>query len=294
MVLLTNQQLTLVVAQLDQAIQLHNQWYKDLLRVLISHLPPEVGDLMPDAHHRCRFGQWCNSSEARFLKDNRDFVSLTNEHEKMHNSARNLLQLIMDGQSISVNEWVRFDNDLDKMRFAFEALRHEYTDIVQNRDPLTEAQTRAKMLPELREQNALIQRDRQDCAIAMFDLDHFKRINDEYGHTVGDTVLVSTVECIKALLREYDQIYRYGGEEFLICMPSTTLDEARKVAERICTAIDKFHFQSDDSEEYLHVTVSIGVTILTKLRSVEESIDCADQAMYEAKMSGRNRVITKA
>jgi diguanylate cyclase (GGDEF)-like protein len=290
---LTNQQLNLILRQLDHAIQLHDQWYKDLLRVLIPRLKPNVEDLMPNSHHRCHFGQWCYSNEARFLVRNPAFISLLLEHEKMHSEAQNLLQLLADEQPIPLRKWERFDNYLEKTQFSFQALRQEYADISQHRDPLTEAQTRENMLLELREQDALVKRERQSCALVMFDLDHFKRINDKYGHIAGDAVLVSIVRCVKSLLRQYDQVYRYGGEEFLICMPSTTVDEAIKVVERMRSAVEKLQIQFDNSQVRVNVTVSFGIACLMQDRSVEESIDYADKAMYEAKVSGRNRVEIK-
>ncbi len=290
---LTNQQLNLILRQLDHAIQLHDQWYKDLLRILVPRLKPNAEDLMPNGHRRCHFGQWCYSNEARFLVRNPAFNSLLLEHEKMHSKAQHLLQLLADEQPIPLRQWENFENYLEKTQFSFQALRQEYADIAQYRDPLTEAQTRENMLLELREQDALVKRERQNCALVMFDLDHFKRINDKYGHIAGDTVLVSTVRCVKSLLRQYDQIYRYGGEEFLICMPSTTVDEALKVVERMRFAIEKLHIQCDDSQEKINVTVSFGIACLMRDRSVEESIYNADKAMYEAKVGGRNRVEIK-
>ena len=287
----TNQQLQSIVAQLDQAIYSHDQWYKSLLRVLITHLPPEEADLLPDAHLHCRFGQWYGSEQASFIKDNPAFIALGDAHEKMHRSARKLLQRMSEGVPISPIEWDHFENTLDRVRLEFQSLRLDYSTIAKNRDPLTEAQTRGSMLVELREQNALVSRGRQDCALVMFDLDHFKRVNDEFGHAAGDAVLVSTVRSVKEVLREYDKIYRYGGEEFLICMPSTNLEEAGHVCERMRAAIAGQRIQHASSIEPLQVTASFGVAALSSRRTVEESIACADAAMYKAKSAGRNRVV---
>ncbi|MFT7406354.1 MAG: diguanylate cyclase [Zhongshania sp.] len=122
--------------------------------------------------------------------------------------------------------------------------------------------------------------------IAMVDLDHFKRINDHYGHAEGDVVLVSTVKKLKSHLRPYDRIYRYGGEEFIICMPSTTLDQSSEVIERMRVVITAQHFDVGKA----HVTATFGVSVLRASRTVEESIHCADKAMYRAKAAGSNRV----
>lgn len=284
---ITNKQLQDVIAQLDQAISSHDQWYKNLQRVLITHAPPEESDLKPDAHRLCRFGEWYGSTQVDFMQENPLFVSLGELHEKMHTSARYLIQRVLDGLPISVSDWDHFDNTLDRMRLKIQALRDEYADIEQNRDPLTEAQTRSNLLSDLREQRALVERGKQVCILAMLDLDHFKRINDEFGHVAGDDVLVATVRCVKSQLRSYDRIYRYGGEEFMICMPSTTIDEAREVMERIRETIAEQHFEFTESQ----VTASFGVTVLRASQTVEESIKIADEALYVAKAAGRNRVV---
>ncbi|MDZ4251820.1 MAG: diguanylate cyclase, partial [Sulfuritalea sp.] len=294
MTFFTNQQLQSVISQLDQALYNHEQWYKNLLRVLIAHVPPEAPDLMPDAHRRCRFGQWYESLPAAFLQDYPTFASLGRAHEKMHSGARTLLQRTLDDLPISSSDLDQFNNILDRMRLEVQALRHEFADMAQNRDPLTGARNRASLLSDLREQHGLVQRGVHSCALAMLDLDHFKRINDEYGHTAGDAALISTVQCLQALLRPYDRIYRYGGEEFLLCMPGTTLDEACGVAERMHTAISAQSIQFDNAGRFLQVTASFGVAALAQSRSVEDSIDRADKAMYEAKTTGRNRVVAEA
>ncbi len=285
----TPQQLQVTIAQLDQAIYNHEQWYKNVTRVLILRIPPEGPDLMPDAHRRCLFGQWYESLSEVFLKEHPTFVSLGPVHENMHISARVLLKRVADGLPISVEDFDRFNNLLDNMRLEFQALRHELAEMVQNRDPLTGARNRASLLAYLREQQALVERGVQVCSIAMVDLDHFKRVNDEHGHAAGDAVLVVTVKCLQALVRQYDRIYRYGGEEFLVCMPGITLEQARNAAERMRVAIadQGVPYGTDQS---LRVTASFGVASITQSRSVEDCIACADKAMYAAKAAGRNCV----
>jgi diguanylate cyclase (GGDEF)-like protein len=285
----TNQQLQLVMTQLDQAIYSHNQWYKKLLRVLITHQKPDESDLMLDAHKQCSFGQMYENLQTTFIQENSEFISLGHEHELMHNNARTLLQRTVDGLPISLEELDYFDNSLDKMRFAFQALRDEFSEIVHNRDPLTEAQTRANLLTELSRQQSLVQRGLQSCALIMFDLDYFKKVNDEYGHSMGDAVLVSSIKYVKLILREYDHINRYGGG-FIICMPSTTIDQASLVAERIRESIADQQFEFDN----LKVTASFGVSLLSDPRTVKESINCSDKAKHKAKSAGRNCIVVES
>ncbi len=284
---LTNQQLQAGIVELDHVIDLHDQWYRNLLRALISRVPPDQSDLRPDAHLQCSFGKWLKSRPAIILNENQELASLKDAHEKVHSDAGNFLRRISDGLVIPVEDWDRFENNRETMRLKILTARNGFAEIARNRDPLTEIQTRAGLLTELRKQHALVVRGKQTCVLAMLDLDHFKRVNDSYGHAAGDAVLVSVVQCVKSHLRPYDQIYRYGGEEFIICMPTTTIDQASEIMERLRSSISNLHFDFDE----IQVTASFGVTILRKSQSVEESISRTDKAMYEAKAKGRNCVV---
>lgn len=279
-----------MIAQLDQAIYNHGLWYKGLLRTLIARLPPESYDLQSDAHHRCRFGQWYDSDETKSLRDHLAFASLGKAHEQMHNSATHLLQLIADDLAITPADIDSFHNMLDRMVLEMQSLRREFADVVQNRDPLTGARNRVSMLSDLREQHALVRRGAQQCAIMIVDVDHFKDFNDHYGHPAGDVVLASISQCLEVSVRPYDRIYRYGGEEFLLYMPNTTMDVAVGLAERLRAAVASKEIRAASSGPVLRVTASFGVAPLEVDRSVEESIDQADRALYQAKSRGRNRV----
>ena len=257
------------------------------MRVLISRVPPDQSDLSSDAHLQCPFGKWLKSRSATFFDEDLESSSLIDAHEKVHSSARNLLRRISDGLVIPVSEWDHFQDCREKMRLEVLKARHEFAEIAKNRDPLTESQTRAGLLTELRKQHALVLRGKQTCALAMMDVDHFKKINDSYGHAAGDTALVSIVHCAMAHLRPYDRIFRYGGEEFMICMPGTTIEQAGEIMERLRLSISSLRFDFGD----VQVTASFGLTVLNTSLSVEDSIDCTDKAMYEAKASGRNRVV---
>jgi len=127
-------------------------------------------------------------------------------------------------------------------------------------------------------------------AVAMCDLDHFKGVNDSFGHPAGDAVLAGAGEVIRRMLRATDAAGRYGGEEFLLVLPGTDLAGARVVAERVRAAIEETGF--DVGVEAPHrVTVSVGIAELGDGQSVEALVAAADEALYEAKVAGRNRVV---
>lgn len=156
-------------------------------------------------------------------------------------------------------------------------------------DGLTKILNRKYWEESLEQEFSRARRYGHDLALIMFDLDHFKKLNDKYGHQGGDKVLIETSAKIKSLLRSCDQFGRYGGEEFAIILPETGLIGAADVAERIRGAIDKQFI--DFQQLQIRCTVSIGVSMLSEFDDhYEDLIKNADAALYKAKSRGRNRV----
>lgn len=127
-------------------------------------------------------------------------------------------------------------------------------------------------------------------SLLMLDLDHFKRINDDYGHQQGDTVLRALAELMKSHLRQYDTAARYGGEEFALVLPETDLVEAAGVAERLRREVAELVFAGPLNGLSLTTSVGVASTPHKQINHVEDMIRIADEALYSAKESGRNRV----
>jgi diguanylate cyclase (GGDEF)-like protein len=157
-------------------------------------------------------------------------------------------------------------------------------------DPLTELYNRRHMMTVLAAEFDRSRRVASPFALLMVDLDHFKKVNDTYGHLQGDKVLQSTSWEIKDVLRQYDSAARFGGEEFALLLPEATLDGAVVVAERLRESISNIEFTGEF--EKLKITVSIGVAAIPhdKIDTIEDLIRLADKALYTAKDNGRNRV----
>lgn len=157
-------------------------------------------------------------------------------------------------------------------------------------DPLTELHNRRHMMETLEAEFDRSSRIGSPFALLMVDLDHFKQVNDSYGHQLGDKVLQSIAWEIKGSLRQYDSAARFGGEEFALLLPETALKGANLVAERLRQSINDIEFAGPLSG--LQMTVSIGIATIPSdnVRSVSDLIRLADDALYAAKHNGRNRV----
>lgn len=137
-------------------------------------------------------------------------------------------------------------------------------------------------------------REKSSISLILADIDHFKNINDTYGHQVGDYVLQIFTKCVTNACRPYDFIGRHGGEEFIVCLPNTGCEQSKKIAERIRRAVEELNINQLYLKQSIKVTASFGVVsyIPDKNESAEMLIAKADDAMYKAKKGGRNRVCT--
>ena len=132
---------------------------------------------------------------------------------------------------------------------------------------------------------------RKPLALLILDIDHFKAVNDTYGHIVGDKVMRTVAETLTSGLRSVDMIARFGGEEFVVVMPETTEDSAKTVAERLRRRVSETRVFYEDVEEPVSVNISIGLTLrMPKDKTAEDLMHRADKALYDAKNTGRNRV----
>ncbi len=152
-------------------------------------------------------------------------------------------------------------------------------------DQLTRIFNRTSFYEFAAKADARQKRTNGSMAIAMLDIDFFKKVNDTYGHAVGDLTLKALADAVKSSIRETDVFARFGGEEFILLMPDTGLKAAETVLERIRLKIEQHPFQKVEK-----VTVSAGVTDKTERETIDTAIIRADKALYQSKTDGRNRV----
>jgi diguanylate cyclase (GGDEF)-like protein len=178
-------------------------------------------------------------------------------------------------------------NVLIKLVFEIESTRAALHRLA-TRDALTQLYNRGYFTERLEAEAVRALRTGQAMALLMIDADEFKSINDRYGHPVGDRVLQQIAQACQSSLRPYDLLARFGGEEFVVLLPETTLSQACEVAERVIAAVASVEPETM-SVEPLRVTVSVGVAVLSSTDSGGSALlQRADAALYQAKRNGRN------
>jgi diguanylate cyclase (GGDEF)-like protein len=179
-------------------------------------------------------------------------------------------------------QWAETEVRLHRLHQAHERCLEE-----SHTDSLTGIWNRSAIVEMLRREVGHARRSGKSVAVALADLDHFKQINDRYGHSAGDEVLVEAARRLTARIRSYDAVGRYGGEEFLIVLPESEEESALEIADRVRRTFEETPFQVDGQS--VRATISIGVAT-ARNADPEQLVDLADEALYRAKNHGRNRV----
>ena len=194
---------------------------------------------------------------------------------------RQVLQAFDSFQSKIFKELQAADETIAKLKLEVERLERE-----SNIDPLTKAHNRRVLIKDLEEVLSFGKDKDIDMHLVMFDADDFKKINDSFGHIAGDKTLIFLSKLIQNSLRRGTRIYRYGGEEFVVILNRTSLEEATKIVDRIIkeTCDSKLLYKNHD----IHLTLSAGLCSHKQNISAEELLDRADKALYDAKRSGKN------
>jgi diguanylate cyclase (GGDEF)-like protein len=222
------------------------------------------------------------------LAQGRHFFACEGSFQRLDGVARlnELTLLVMPGHTLSLDFVIVSTLDITERRRMDDELR-----VLATTDFLTGLPNRREFMGRLAEEQGRLQRDIGACAaVLLLDIDHFKRINDEYGHAAGDAVLRQLAEVMRECQRKIDMLGRIGGEEFAVLLPGTELDAAAVFAERLRQRVAETPMRIDDGRS-LHITVSIGIAAMGGRHPAgDTALIRADQALYRAKDGGRNRV----
>lgn len=279
-----------ILQELDDGIIRHTSWMKKVHRALIcdGNLTDPV-DLLDDAHHRCDFGCWYDNVQQPELCAEPGFARVGDLHRIMHAATTTVLQQRQETGQVAVESYDAYMNSAIEFKMEVRRLQFKLMKEVCAVDHLTGVWNRQTMSYKLAEEHERAQRSAHACTVCMLDIDHFKTINDTHGHGVGDVVLRAICLLLRQSLRKYDAIFRYGGEEFLVCLPNTTAQQAFTLLERLRRSLAQTPV-SVNAGLAVPVTVSFGIAAMEADKSVEETIEQADHALLCAKASGRNRI----
>ncbi len=213
---------------------------------------------------------------------------------------------ILRGLEIGVNDYIGRPIDRNELlaRVRTQIKRKRYSDSLRELlqtsiemsviDSLTGLNNRRYLENHLKTLVGMAATRGRPLSLMLLDLDHFKRVNDTYGHNVGDEILKAFAGRMRQVLRAQDMICRLGGEEFIIVLPDTTLDTAELVAERVRSAVDQTHFSVESGNRSIAITVSIGIADRGRDTDPTSLIKRADVALYRSKHGGRNMVSAQA
>ncbi|MBF0162641.1 MAG: diguanylate cyclase [Magnetococcales bacterium] len=268
----------------------HDDWISTFLRAVVCDEPLESTFIEENSHQTCRFGRWLEHDIHDALRQAPIVSDICLIHQRMHLAYRDLFLSWQAKRRISSAEYDEANVKKTAFHLSVSTLQFMIYDYLFQVDPLTKTLNRTKLLSTLeRERNRICETGEQST-LAMIDIDHFKKINDTYGHVVGDAVLVQVALFLSTSLRPMDIIFRYGGEEFLVYLPGTGKKEAQAVLERVRANLFENRILLEGGQE-LQISASFGVSPLDPTAEIAVSVEKADQALYLAKNGGRNRVV---
>lgn len=276
--------------RLEQAVWDHAGWLLDWHRMIVNRVPMESGALEDDAYLHCRFGEWFHGQGVDLLNGDEDVAAIAEIHRAVHEKARQLAEVALLGEEIPIREYGSFLEQLGTLREKLEDLQRELRRFLFDTDPLTRVLNRRSVDRLVGEQIDECRILNQRCLIALVDVDDFRRINDRYGHAVGDEVLKGIGLYLVQHLRSSDMTFRFGGEEFLLCLPDVAEQEGFDALNRIRRALSARNLRVESGAD-VTVSISLGLAFSRKDEDLPRTIERATQSLDAAKRAGRNHLV---
>lgn len=279
----------LTTGSLSQAIDDHIAWLTEWHRLAFFDTATrsmQVKKLTPPPS----FSEWYKSALNSLPQDQPAVDRLATLHDQLHTLAKLVLMNTPDSMPVSAKDYESVIAKHNELMQGLRRLERAFAVAASGLDLLTGLRSRVGLLEDLaREHNRFMRNGRSFC-VAMMDIDHFKTVNDTYGHDAGDHVLASVADYISRSFRPFDDAYRLGGEEFLVCLKEVDLATGLKVLDRARANLEKMPITLANGPT-INITASFGLVVSTDDVAVEEMLHRADQALYRAKNQGRNRIV---
>lgn len=278
-----------VLGVLDEAAAEHVEWLLDWSRAISCKQQPPPSVAAENAALLSTFGHWYDRHADDPLVDQPAFRALAAAHSAMHEHGAWLVRKGWRDASIPRAEFDAFADKVRAFHERLQRLERAFRRAEVELDALTGIHNRRSVEREIKREQARAERNGRPLTLALADLDHFKRVNDEHGHAVGDEVLAVAAGTFGQGVRPYDHVFRFGGEEFLICLPDADIVTACQIVGRLRKTLERTPIELR-SGATLHVTASFGLAAAEGGVSLAETIERADAALYAAKKAGRNRI----
>ena len=278
-----------LVAELDAAVDAHLGWTRRVLRCAVLHAPPGDDVLTPDAHLRCHFGRWFSQNLAEFEElDGVTTERVLAQHERMHSAVRRLcLDLLASGQGDPV-DLEAFEASQSSLVADIARLKTEVLARSARQDPLTGLPLRHGFEQAFQRFCALAEAHGHLAVVLLADVDHFKRVNDRYGHGVGDQALRHVADVLRAQAHADEPVFRFGGEEFVMLLHVADAAAAGLAADRLLQALRDAPMRLAEGAP-LALRASAGLAAVQPGDTVTQAVARADAALYSAKRAGRDR-----
>lgn len=279
------------ISELDVSVEAHMSWTRRILRFAVLRTSPGEDVISPIAHTLCRFGCWFTSQRAHFeALDAEATHRIEASHQAMHDAIRAICVDVLAGRPGQNSDLDTFEQSQSELLGLLASFKTLHLSRVMQVDPLTGLALRYGIESDFDHCQKDALRNHGLLYVVMIDVDHFKRINDNYGHPVGDMVLRHLAGTLKRNLRGNEPLYRYGGEEFLWFMRCRSVEEAKQSAHRLLNAIRTTPIPIADAPP-ITLTVTLGLAQTGDQKALSNAIRRADAALYEGKNSGRDRYV---
>lgn len=279
------------ISELDAAVEAHMGWSRRVLRCAVLRTSPGEDVVAPLAHTLCSFGRWFGLNRKHFQKlDAPNARRLDAVHMAMHDAIRSICIDVMagrPGQGADLDAFERTQSELIGLLAGFKT---HFLASAARRDPLTGLPLRYGIEDEFTQVQKNCRRYRTQLYVCMIDADHFKRINDTYGHSAGDIALCHLADTLRRIVRPNEPLFRFGGEEFLLLMQCQTREAAATAAQRIVQTVRATPVPIAKGNS-LTLTITLGLARAGNDEAMADAVERADKALYAGKEAGRDRYV---
>jgi diguanylate cyclase len=276
----------LLAQTIDDHIEWMSAWTKSAFFERQSHAARAESLPLPES-----FTKW-RSEAVKTMQDQPALDKLVGQYDQLHRLAKLAILKTPDGECVTAADYDSVVLKYQELITGLRRLERALATAESGLDPLTGLRSRQGMRDDLMREICRFLRTRKPFCVALMDIDYFKNVNDTYGHDNGDKVLLGVSNYISRSVRPFDEAWRWGGEEILLCLKEVDFRTGKSVLERIRAGLERLPIKLINGKE-ITVTASFGIVVVDDESTVDSLLAKVDKALYGAKTGGRNRIEPK-